>query len=196
MPSRWREQVAEAPLDLLFVESAWHGNGDAWQYALTGTSAPRPALVELVAWCRENGMPTVFWNKEDPVHYADFLDTAKLFDHVCTTDSERHRRLPARPRPRPRRRAGVRGAAGDPQPGAARARGASRATSRSPACTSPHKTPSAARRWTCCWAAAEVSSRMPVGLEIFSRYLGGDENYQFPEPLGRASSGRSTTRRC
>ena len=82
LPDRWREQV-DSPrrLDLLFVESAWHGNGDAWQYPLTGTSAPRPAIVELVPWCREHGVPTVFWNKEDPVHYAEFLDAARLFDH-------------------------------------------------------------------------------------------------------------------
>ena len=41
----WRSEV-ESPrrIDLLFVESAWHGNSDSWQYALTGTSAPRPAL--------------------------------------------------------------------------------------------------------------------------------------------------------
>ncbi len=83
--SRWTPRR----LDLLFVESAWHGNGDAWQYHLTGTSAPRPAIVELVQWCRDHGVPTVFWNKEDPVHYADFLDTARLFDHVWTTDSDR-----------------------------------------------------------------------------------------------------------
>lgn len=31
-------------------------------------------------------MPTVFWNKEDPVHYNTFLEVAKLFDYVFTTD--------------------------------------------------------------------------------------------------------------
>jgi len=29
VPGRWRDQVEQTPLDLLFVESAWHGNGDA-----------------------------------------------------------------------------------------------------------------------------------------------------------------------
>ena len=117
LPDRWREQV-DSPrrLDLLFVESAWHGNGDAWQYHLTGTSAPRPAIVELVQWCRDHGVPTVFWNKEDPVHYEDFLDTARLFDHVWTTDSDRvpdyHRDL----EPRAGRCAAVRGPADAAQP--------------------------------------------------------------------------------
>ena len=34
-------------------------------------------------------------------------------------------------------------------------------------------------------AADRVSARMGTGLEIFSRYLGGDERYQFPAPLDR-----------
>src|SRR5699024_10241207 len=38
-PGSWREQLAEAPVDLLLVESAWHGNKDAWQYQLTGSKA-------------------------------------------------------------------------------------------------------------------------------------------------------------
>ncbi|MER7073736.1 glycosyltransferase [Terrabacter sp. NPDC000476] len=184
VPSRWREQVAEAPLDLLFVESAWHGNRDAWQYALTGTSAPRPALVELVAWCRENGIPTVFWNKEDPVHYAEFLDTAKLFDHVRTTDSKR---LEDYRRDLGHDRVGVMAFAAQPaihnpvRPGTGH-------QSRDVAFAGmyfAHKYPERrAQMDLLLGAAAEVSSRMPVGLEIFSRYLGGDANYQFPEPLG------------
>jgi hypothetical protein len=41
-------------------------------------------------------------------------------------------------------------------------------------------------------AAARVSSRMPYGLEIFSRYLGGDERYQFPGDLGERVVGSLT----
>ena len=87
-PSSWAEQL-DAGIELLFVESAWNGNGGAWQYHLTGPTAPRPALVALVAACRERGIPTVFWNKEDPAHFEDFLATATLFDRVYTTDSNK-----------------------------------------------------------------------------------------------------------
>ena len=86
-PSTWRSQLEAQPVDLLFVESAWHGNHDAWQFHLTGPSAPTAAVVGLVNWCRAHGIPTVFWNKEDPAHYDDFLAAARLFDHVYTTDS-------------------------------------------------------------------------------------------------------------
>lgn len=85
-PSDWHDHYES--LDLLFVESAWHGNSDAWQYQLTGSSAPSEALRELVSACKELGIPTVFWNKEDPYHFDDFIDTAKIFDWVFTTERD------------------------------------------------------------------------------------------------------------
>ncbi|QUC01386.1 glycosyltransferase [Cellulosimicrobium cellulans] len=82
----WRQLLDSETPDLLFVESAWNGNDGAWLYHVVGISAPRPALVDLVDECRARGIPTVFWNKEDPPHFEDFLDTARLFDFVFTTD--------------------------------------------------------------------------------------------------------------
>ena len=74
------------PFDFLFVESAWNGNGGKWQYQLTGENAPSSALIELVSWCKAEGIPTVFWNKEDPAHFDDFIKTAELFEYIFTTD--------------------------------------------------------------------------------------------------------------
>ncbi|HEY9468432.1 MAG TPA: glycosyltransferase [Propionibacteriaceae bacterium] len=85
-PETWRQELA-AGLDLLFVESAWAGNDGAWTYHLVGQSAPRPALVEMIDSFRQHGVPTVFWNKEDPPHFDDFLATAGLFDVVFTTEA-------------------------------------------------------------------------------------------------------------
>ena len=85
----WRDQLGQTRIDFLFVESAWNGNSGSWQYQLTGSKGPGVELVRLVEWCRTRGIPTVFWNKEDPPHYDDFLPAAKLFDHVFTSDSDR-----------------------------------------------------------------------------------------------------------
>ncbi|WP_353951816.1 glycosyltransferase [Knoellia sp. S7-12] len=183
-PDRWREEVDSPRLDLLFVESAWHGNGDAWQYHLTGPSAPRPALTELIQWCRANGIPTVFWNKEDPVHYDDFLDTARLFDHVWTTDSDRiddyhrdlgHERIGVLP-------FAVQQSLHNPirlRTGQHQSRDIGFG-----GMYFAHKYPERREQMDLLLGAADaVSSRMPLGLEIFSRYLGGDERYQFPAPL-------------
>lgn len=88
-PDDWREVLTATDPDLLFVESAWHGNGDRWRLHLTRNNQPSTQLSELVAWCRERGIPTVFWNKEDPPNYDVFLETARLFDQVFTVDAER-----------------------------------------------------------------------------------------------------------
>jgi hypothetical protein len=89
----WREELEAQPPHLLFVESAWNGNGGAWQWAVgtypSGPEVGLPSLRAMVAWCREHGIPTVFWNKEDPVHFERFSEAAALFDHAFTTDADR-----------------------------------------------------------------------------------------------------------
>src|SRR5690606_4891960 len=74
----WREIFAEKRPELLFVESAWFGNQGRWRYQMTGTNAPKQELRDLVAWFKQEGIPTVFWNKEDPPNFDFFIDTAKL----------------------------------------------------------------------------------------------------------------------
>lgn len=84
-PLGWREEIVG--LDMLLVESAWQGNGGAWAYQVVGSQAPSQSLRDVVLCCQEQGIPTVFWNKEDPAHFEDFLDSAVLFDVIATTDS-------------------------------------------------------------------------------------------------------------
>lgn len=91
-PSNWRAVLERNRPDLLFVESAWKGPDGAWEYQVGTYSHPQsvglPHLTELVGWCRERGIPTVFWNKEDPVHFEKFKEAAQLFDVVFTTDAD------------------------------------------------------------------------------------------------------------
>ncbi|GAB2662611.1 glycosyltransferase [Arenimonas aestuarii] len=82
----WRAQVDSVRPHLLLVESAWHGLRSEWEKKVPQCSDD---LRELVSYCRSKGIPTAFWNKEDPVHYALFLRTAALFDVVFTTDMDR-----------------------------------------------------------------------------------------------------------
>ncbi|MER7132470.1 glycosyltransferase family protein [Streptosporangium saharense] len=84
----WPEIFAERRPDILFAESAWHGNQGRWRYQMTGSNAPKPELRALIDWCKSEGVPTVFWNKEDPPNFDFFIDTAKLFDHVFTCDGD------------------------------------------------------------------------------------------------------------
>jgi spore maturation protein CgeB len=89
-PDDWRQMLERERPRLLFVESAWRGNGDRWRDVIVGRDGERKApLAELVRWCRDNEIPTVFWNKEDPPNFERFIDTARLFDRVFTVDGDR-----------------------------------------------------------------------------------------------------------
>jgi spore maturation protein CgeB len=88
-PEDWRTVLTEERPDLLFVESAWQGNDGRWRLHMTRDGRPSQELRDLVAWCRAEGIPTVFWNKEDPPNYDRFLETARLFDQVFTVDADR-----------------------------------------------------------------------------------------------------------
>ncbi len=82
-PANWEQELTAFAPQLLFVESAWRGKDDLWGKKVSHRSRE---VVDLVEHCRKRGIPTAFWNKEDPVHFGTFINTAKLFDHVFTTD--------------------------------------------------------------------------------------------------------------
>ncbi|MGJ9402583.1 glycosyltransferase [Arthrobacter sp. KK5.5] len=88
-PGQWQDQLPDANLDALIVESAWSGNGGAWHRGVGYYNDDEFAELRLLLdACRERGIPTIFWNKEDPVHIDRFLPTAAHFDHVFTTDAD------------------------------------------------------------------------------------------------------------
>lgn len=71
---------------LLFVESVWNGVNCSWR-GLFSTKSKK--LRQLVEFCKNRAIPTVFWNKEDPVHFDDFTersDIAGWFDFIFSTE--------------------------------------------------------------------------------------------------------------
>ncbi|MFF2604825.1 glycosyltransferase [Arthrobacter koreensis] len=88
LPGAWRDQLTQSPIDVLLVESAWEGVGGKWKQKVGYYDEERFSdLRGIIAFCNEQSIPTLFWNKEDPVHFNRFKRTAELFDHVFTTDS-------------------------------------------------------------------------------------------------------------
>lgn len=173
-PDGWRTALAADRPDLLFVESAWHGNDDAWRLHLTG--GPSEELQALVAWCREQGIPTVFWNKEDPPNYDVFLDTARIFDQVFTVDADR---LPHYRRDLGHDRVDLLPFAAQPVLHNPVRRGAGRAHPVAFAGTwFADKHPE--RREQLAWLLGPARDH---GLHIWSRMLSEDKRYQFPRAL-------------
>ena len=83
----WRIQLAAFQPQLLFVESAWRGVHDSWKKRIASyPDRHDDTLAEVLLWCRRRSVPTVFWNKEDPVHFDRFLHAARQFDQVFTTE--------------------------------------------------------------------------------------------------------------
>jgi spore maturation protein CgeB len=178
----WLNDLQEKRIDFLFVESAWNGNGGSWKYQLTGTHGPKPEILGLLRWCRENDIPTVFWNKEDPPHFDDFLPAAKEFDVVFTSDENK---VPEYRRVLGHDRISVLPFAAQPaihnpvRPTEGR-------HSRDVAFAGmyfAHKYPERREQMRLLLdGAIEGSEKLKTGLEIFSRQLGGEPNYQFPAP--------------
>ena len=109
--SWWWLRNANKPI--LFVESAWNGYLDRWKFQIAAypdyPERNNDKLVRLIEKAKSKGIPTVFWNKEDSVHYIEVIiiaqnyndqellkleqklkDSSKVFraTHVIKNDSE------------------------------------------------------------------------------------------------------------
>jgi len=87
-PSNWKNIFKNENISVLLAESAWRGNNQAWNYAFSKYNRYGEELKSVVDYCKANAIPTVFWNKEDPVNFEIFQDAARLFDHIFTTDAD------------------------------------------------------------------------------------------------------------
>lgn len=81
----WQKQIEQYTPDFLLVESCWKGNDGNWGTLTRGSGAGKK-LKGILDFCKQQKIPTVFWNKEDPPHYDKFGAVAALFDLAITTD--------------------------------------------------------------------------------------------------------------
>ncbi|WP_299008300.1 glycosyltransferase [uncultured Shewanella sp.] len=87
-PLNWRWCINVHKPDLLFVESAWRGFNASWQKKIVDLDAnENSSLKKLTDYCHKKSIPTIFWNKEDPVHFDRFSQAAMYFNALYTTDA-------------------------------------------------------------------------------------------------------------
>src|SRR5699024_8067205 len=140
---------------------------------------------ELLSVCRRLGIPTVFWNKEDPPHFEDFLPLAELCDVVFTSD--------VRLVPEYRARLGHDRVAALPFAAQPAIHNPSRPAKNVAARDIPfrghylrQKDPGRkGAMGSAPGGPSRGSPSNPARLEIFSRFLGNDERYQFPGTLAQ-----------
>ena len=89
VPNAYEQQIIDFRPEFVFIESAWHGHKNLWHGKLFNTLnlKPHKNIINLLIFCKTNAIPTIFWNKEDPVYFTKFLPVAKLVDWVFTTDA-------------------------------------------------------------------------------------------------------------
>jgi spore maturation protein CgeB len=89
-PENWKKVLEKQKIDGVFVESAWHGNDNTWEGLTSNYAGVKnlESMTNFLHTAKSLGIPSFFWNKEDPVHYTRFIETARLFDYVFTSDAE------------------------------------------------------------------------------------------------------------
>lgn len=88
-PDNWEGLFEKFAPRFLLAESAWRGNRGTWRYRVADTEhPPGDEFAQMTEAFRKRGVPTVFWNKEDPVHFDAFLLAAGRCDVILTTSAE------------------------------------------------------------------------------------------------------------
>ena len=82
-PESWQQQLIDFAPHFVFIESAWQGLDSLWKTKISHNSVE---LQAILSWCNGQKIPTLLWNKEDPVHYGTFLKVAQQVDYIFTTD--------------------------------------------------------------------------------------------------------------
>jgi hypothetical protein len=99
-PQNYRRVLTLGCPDVLWIDAAWEGHQGRWKYQVAAypdhPQRSNAVLAEVVAFARSQGIPTVFWNKEDGVHFERFIDSAALCDHIFTVDETAVPRYQAR----------------------------------------------------------------------------------------------------
>src|SRR5690606_7615010 len=78
----WRTQLAECPVDYVLLETSWAGALDDWRYAMVQEAGRGQGLVDLLAYCRANSLPSVLWFREDASNYHRFSWLVPMVDRV------------------------------------------------------------------------------------------------------------------
>lgn len=90
-PENWKDVIYDG-LDALLFVSAWRGIHNEW-FGLAALNSlirikERKTAFDILDYCHEKSIPTVFYSKEDPPNYEIFLDFAKRCDYIFTSASE------------------------------------------------------------------------------------------------------------
>ncbi len=87
-PDKWQSCIKD--IDCLLVVSAWQGlsTGASWRGIAHAGTQRRALACQIIDTCKARGVPTIFYSKEDPPSYQEYLELAKRCDCVFTSDED------------------------------------------------------------------------------------------------------------
>lgn len=86
-PNDWESKIDA--LDVFLIVSTWNGiNNNEWAGLQKEGTKKRNLLNEIIDRAKARKIPVVFYSKEDPPHYEDYLGTARRCDWIFTTAAE------------------------------------------------------------------------------------------------------------
>src|SRR5699024_2621326 len=78
----------DVDFDFVIIATTWKGIDGSWQNVSKGKSEERHHLYDLIHELQGRNIPTLFYSKEDPVNYDQFVEIAKECDYVFTSAEE------------------------------------------------------------------------------------------------------------
>lgn len=103
-PDNWLEIFENNSIDIFFCESAFDGVGKDYienGIAIENKYSPwrgdkliycnrdkEHTIDNIIDYCKKHNIPTIFWNKENPHAFDEFIDVALKFDYIFTTDED------------------------------------------------------------------------------------------------------------
>src|SRR5699024_6004035 len=78
----------DTEFDFVIVATTWKGIDGSWQNVAKDKSEERHHLYDMIVELQERDIPVLFYSKEDPVNYDQFVEIAKKCDYVFTSAEE------------------------------------------------------------------------------------------------------------
>ncbi len=83
-------EMASVACDFLLITSVWRGMAGEWEFVGSSKSANSVLLRDkVIPAFRSRDKQVVFYSKEDPPHYKDYLHIAQASDHIFTSAVEK-----------------------------------------------------------------------------------------------------------
>lgn len=85
-PDNYNENITG--LSFIIIASAWHGLNNEWDNMTKPDSEQGKTIFTIIRKAKDNGIPVVFYSKEDPPNYEHFVHIAKECDYIFTSAAE------------------------------------------------------------------------------------------------------------